>query len=73
MSPEMQNLLKAALAVAISAPPKPKPYQYLYHVPATFVTDLRDAFEAMGVDWRELKARAEAAQNFRAELEEIAK
>lgn len=60
---ETAQLVTAAIRVAIAPPVKPNsPTQIWSNVPRSSIEALREALEAIGIDWREVKKRAYAKE-----------
>jgi hypothetical protein len=60
MTDEQRRTLVAALEVAIAPPAENRQRSATAYVPWRHVDELRAALEAMGVDWRSVKAQQDA-------------
>lgn len=57
--PPTARLVEAALRVAIQPPLQPKEHTWAAKVPWTDMTRLREALQDAGLDWQEVKKRAQ--------------
>lgn len=58
--PETQALVTAAIRVAIGPPPAPRTVSS--YVSTSAILQLREALEAIGIDWRAVRDKARAGE-----------
>lgn len=65
LSAEQRRVIVAAIEVAIAAPDQQQRYAFAAKVSWTRIHELRDALEAAGIDWRDVKRTQETRDDER--------